>query len=80
MAWIAARMDNCREVFPTMGAGGFPPDCRRGPLDVLEVSADAGKGLGLIPNLSASRWFRDERYRVVWRRVHPHALVEDLFY
>ena len=83
VASIAARMDNCRGVFPVMGADGFLPDSQRALLDVPPVSADA-EWVCVTPGPhtepTGSPWFRDEQYRVVWCWLHPHALVEDLLY
>lgn len=82
VASIAARMDNCRGVFPVMGADGFLPDSQRALLDV-PPSGD-GDWICVTPGPhtepDGSPWFRDERYRVVWCWLHPHALVEDLLY
>lgn len=82
VASIAARMDNCRGVFPVMGADGFLPDSQRALLDVPS-SAEADwicVTPGPHTEPADSPWFRDERYRVVWCWLHPHALVEDLLY
>ncbi len=82
VASIAARMDNCRGVFPIMGTHGFLPDNQRALLDV-PASADADwicVTPGPHTEPTDSPWFRDEQHRVVWCWLHPHALVEDLLY
>lgn len=83
VASIAARIDACRGVFPVMGSDGFLPDSQRSLLDVPSAGADADwicVTPGPHSEPAESPWFRDERYRVVWCWLHPHALVEDLLY
>ncbi|MDE2940067.1 MAG: hypothetical protein OXR67_14315 [Chloroflexota bacterium] len=83
VASIAARMDSCRGVFPIMGADGFLAASQRALLDVPGVPADADwicVTPGPHTEPAGLAWFRDERYRVVWCWLHPHALVEDLLY
>ena len=81
LASIAARMDDCRGVFPYVPDGFLAP-CRRGLLDVPAARPDAD-WICVMParhTEPAEPVFRDEKYRVVWCWRRPHGLLEDLLY
>ena len=80
LASIAARMDNCRGVFPYM-PDGFLASSQRELLDVSPAGSNSEWICvisGRHPEPGGQPAFRDEKYRVVWCWEHPHELLEDL--